>query len=269
MYSISLNVLRKIRSSEPARYSRSQPYLNSLKRLSIGKSPKFIEPMLSEATSGLSCNAGCRRSSIVIVAAPPVVKLMTTLERRLMSGANSRKYFGSCVGWPSTGSRACRCTIAAPASAAATAASAISRGVTGRCGDIDGVWIEPVIAQVMMTLRASAMVFAPHSDFGLIAPAPRQRQQSPVAQVHPSLTFGPRQRFAQHRDDTRRVLAIPDLRCGRVGGQSAIEAAVARAVVGHTARRIELDGREGPHERPAQAQAVRDGLVEVLRRYVA
>ena len=41
----------------------------------------------------------------------------------------------------------------APASAAPTAASAISRGVIGRCGDIDGVWIEPVTAQVMMTLR--------------------------------------------------------------------------------------------------------------------
>ena len=30
--------------------------------------------------------------------------------------------------------------------------SAISSGVTGKCGDIDGVWIEPVMAQVMMTL---------------------------------------------------------------------------------------------------------------------
>ena len=78
-----------------------------------------------------------------------------------MSGANSRKYFGSCVGWPSTGSRACRCTIAAPASAAATAASAISRGVTGRYGDMLGVWIDPVIAHVMMTLRASAMRRSP------------------------------------------------------------------------------------------------------------
>jgi hypothetical protein len=30
--------------------------------------------------------------------------------------------------------------------------SAISAGVTGRCGDIDGVWIDPVTAQEMMTL---------------------------------------------------------------------------------------------------------------------
>ena len=37
------------------------------------------------------------------------------------------------------------------------AASAISLAVIGRCGDIDGVWIEPVTAQVMMTLRLLAM----------------------------------------------------------------------------------------------------------------
>ena len=30
----------------------------------LGYSPKFIEPMLSDATSGFSCNAGCRRSSM-------------------------------------------------------------------------------------------------------------------------------------------------------------------------------------------------------------
>jgi hypothetical protein len=32
--------------------------------------------------------------------------------------------------------------------------SAISAGVMGRWGDIVGVWIEPVTAQVMITLRA-------------------------------------------------------------------------------------------------------------------
>jgi hypothetical protein len=37
------------------------------------------------------------------------------------------------------------------------AASAISCGVTGRCGDIEGVWMDPVTAQVTMTLRALAM----------------------------------------------------------------------------------------------------------------
>src|SRR5436190_1241386 len=48
--------------------------------------------------------------------------------------------------------------MAAPACAAPTAASAISCGVIGRYGDIVGVWIEPVTAQVMMTFLVSAMV---------------------------------------------------------------------------------------------------------------
>lgn len=43
-------------------------------------------------------------------------------------------------------------TIATPAAAAAIAASAMSSGATGRWGEIDGVWIALVTAQVMMTL---------------------------------------------------------------------------------------------------------------------
>jgi hypothetical protein len=34
---------------------------------------------------------------------------------------------------------------------------AISSAVTGKCGDIDGVWIAPVTAQVMMTLLLEAI----------------------------------------------------------------------------------------------------------------
>ena len=43
--------------------------------------------------------------------------------------------------------------MAAPASAASMDARAISSGVMGKYGVIVGVWIEPVTAQVMMTLR--------------------------------------------------------------------------------------------------------------------
>src|ERR1700694_3708364 len=42
----------------------------------------------------------------------------------------------------------------APASAAATYSAAICAGVIGKYGDIDGVWMAPVTAQVMMTLSA-------------------------------------------------------------------------------------------------------------------
>ncbi len=66
--------------------------------------------------------------------------------------------FGSGVGLPSFGSRACRCRIAAPASAAPIAPAAISSGVTGRYGVMVGVCIDPVTAQVMITLRVSAII---------------------------------------------------------------------------------------------------------------
>src|SRR5882672_7634820 len=112
--------------------------------------------MLSDATSGLSFKAGCRRSSMVIVGAPPVVRLITTFEAALIFGRKRMNIWGSCVGRPSAGSRACRCTIAAPALAAPIAPSAISSGVIGRCGDIVGVWMAPVTAQVMMTLPCAA-----------------------------------------------------------------------------------------------------------------
>ena len=58
------------------------------------------------------------------------------------------------VGRPSAGSRACRCRIAAPAFAAAIDCSAIWAGVNGRNGDMVGVCMLPVVAQLMMTLFA-------------------------------------------------------------------------------------------------------------------
>ena len=82
---------------------------------------------------------------------------MTPFVRRLMLPTNSLNRSTCCEGRPSFGSRACRCTIAAPASMAPTAASSISSAVTGRCGDMLGVWIEPVTAQVMMTLFGLGM----------------------------------------------------------------------------------------------------------------
>ena len=110
--------------------------------------------MFSEASSGSSRSAGCSRSSTVIVWEPPVVTFTTTSEAAAMAGRKRAKRSGSCAGLPSSGARACRWTIAAPAAAAPMALSAISSGVIGRCGDIVGVWIAPVIAQVMMTLRS-------------------------------------------------------------------------------------------------------------------
>src|ERR1044071_5574088 len=114
--------------------------------------------MLRLATSGLNVAAGFAPSSIVVVGAPPVVMLITALELCLITFRNGANASGDWSGRPSFGSRACRCTTAAPASAAPIAASAISLAVTGIAGDIDGVWIEPVTAQVMMTLFLAAIV---------------------------------------------------------------------------------------------------------------
>src|SRR6185503_4588734 len=114
-------------------------------------------PMLRLATSGLKVAAGFTRSSTVMVGAPPVVMFTTQSERCLITLRNGANASGDWSGRPSLGLRACKCTTAAPASAAPMAASAISSAVIGRWGDIDGVWIEPVTAQVMMTLRALAM----------------------------------------------------------------------------------------------------------------
>src|SRR5438552_11102650 len=82
----------------------------------------------------------------------------------LIRGRNCMNTSGSGVGRPSFGSRACRCRIAAPASAAAIASRAISSGVSGRCGLIVGVWIDPVTAQVMTTLPRSGILFLPSAD---------------------------------------------------------------------------------------------------------
>src|SRR5262244_4357228 len=111
--------------------------------------------MLSEHISGENFSAAAIRSSTVMSTLPPVVMLMTASQLCLMRGRNWRKISGSGDGRPSFGSRACRCRIAAPALAASIDWVAIWSGVIGSASDMVGVWIEPVIAQVMTTLLAS------------------------------------------------------------------------------------------------------------------
>ncbi len=92
---------------------------------------------------------------------PPVVMLITALVCCFTRGRKRAKASGVWSGLPVSGSRACRWTIAAPASAAPTASAVIWSGVIGRWGDMEGVWIAPVTAQVMMTLRLAAIGFTP------------------------------------------------------------------------------------------------------------
>src|SRR6202011_5864565 len=108
--------------------------------------------MLRDHIPGEKVVAAATRSSTVMVTLPPVVMLITPSQACLMRGRNCRNTAGSGEGRPSLGSRACKCRIAAPALAASMAWVAISSGVTGKASDMVGVWIEPVIAQVMITL---------------------------------------------------------------------------------------------------------------------
>src|SRR5262249_43301834 len=93
-----------------------------------------------------------------MVGDPPVVMLITASVDCLMRGRNCMNIAGSPVGRPSLGSRACRCRIAAPASAAPMACSAIWSGVTGKASDMVGGWIALVTARVMMPLSDFAAI---------------------------------------------------------------------------------------------------------------
>src|SRR5215510_10624429 len=141
--------------------------------------------MLSEATSGLSSAAGRRRSSTVMVGAPPVVRLITTSVAALIFGRNCMNTAGSWVGLPSFAFLACRCTIDAPALAAPIAASAISSGVIGRCGDMVGVWIAPVTAHVMMTLPCAAAIVSSASLHERTSPVRILRMKIEIRRVEP------------------------------------------------------------------------------------
>src|SRR5579872_3298570 len=165
--------------------------------------------MLSEATSGLNVAAGRTRSSIDMVGAPPVVIFTTTLVRCLMTFRNGANASGDWSGRPSRGSRACKCTIAAPASAAPIAASAISVGVIGRCGDMVGVWIDPVTAQVMITRSLFAIVFLPsfRSSYVQITALVSSWKVLTCLFLHPAEVLL-KTRIDRQLKDLRRVVAV-------------------------------------------------------------
>src|SRR5436305_1186370 len=73
-----------------------------------------------------------------MVGAPPVVRLITQLERCFMTFRNGAKASGLWSGCPVFGLRACRCTVGAPASVGSTAASAFSCGLNS--SNAVGLW---------------------------------------------------------------------------------------------------------------------------------
>ena len=92
------------------------------------------------------------------MALPPVEMLTTASVACLIRGRKAMK--SSAFGLGAAVGGVARVEVQdrrAPASAAAIACSAIWSAVTGRYGDIDGVWIDPVGAQVMMTFAARSI----------------------------------------------------------------------------------------------------------------
>src|SRR5262245_41686923 len=95
---------------------------------------------------------------------------------------------------------------------------------------------------------------------------PLVRDQRGEACIAPARLGGVAQspeRLAARPDHLFRVLGLVDRGRRRIGLEALVEAGVARAVVGDAARRVELDRLDRAHERPAQAEAVLDRLVEV------
>src|SRR4051812_34220253 len=188
---MSRNVFLKMKSRVISRYGCSHSYLNSEMPAAIGKIPKLKLPMLSEHSSGLNRRTAASRSSSDIPRPPPVVMLITASVPSWIVGRKRPKTSGSGVGRPVSGWRACRCRIAAPASAAPTACSAISAGVMGRCGVSDGTWIAPVTAQLMIVFFCLRAIGSDLRGFWGDRPAePRLRELDHLARDEGELQRG-------------------------------------------------------------------------------
>src|SRR5690606_9002994 len=197
----------------------------------------------------------------------------TQSERCLMILRKGSKASADWSGWPVSGLRACRWTMAAPASAAPMAASAISSGVTGRAGDIEGVWMAPVTAQVMMTLRAVVDTPTGREEGSgvarLVLLVGGERREAPVAPLTARGDAGGIAGAVPRGENLLDLFRVAASRAGRVGREALVEACVAGAVIGDAAGRIQLDRLERADEGPAQAEPVLDGVIEVLRRDIA
>jgi hypothetical protein len=106
MNSMSAKVFLKIKSLVISKNSGSQACFQSLYFAAIGKMPKFMEPTLREAISGLARTAARSLSSRVMPSPPPVDTFTTASVDCLMIGRNSINSSGRGSGLPSFGLRA-------------------------------------------------------------------------------------------------------------------------------------------------------------------
>ena len=163
--------------------------------------------------------------------------------------------------------------MAAPASAAPIAASAISWPVTGRCGDIDGR-----VDRAGDGAGDDDFAFGCHGDALSYDPmslrALRLCAASAISrrsrQIWRSLQLGPPAALARRSRSTVSMhLAGPVDAALHLREEARVDLLVALDIVAHAARRIEVDGLERTHEGPAQRQAVADADIDILDRGIA
>ena len=276
---MSWKVFLKMRSSEPSRYGRSQSCLNSLKRSQHREQAEVHRAHVERGDLGLEVRAGPQA-------------LLDEHRRRAAGGdvdhhvgasclirvRNGAKASGRWSGRPSSGSRACRCTIAAPA----------SYGADRRVGDLvgrdrqvrrhrrrvdragDGAGDD----DLALLLRAAAMrlllqepywlpCFSRTSSVARLCAASAARRLSRHTLFSATCCAdgaGPQASAAFRHCAVSQTDAV-----GQVGHVAAEPGRVALAVVGDARRGVQLDRLERAHEGPAQAEAVGDRVVEVLR----
>ena len=136
-YSIVANVFGKMNFRVMSRKGFSQSCWKRSYLSAIGKMPKFSEPMFIDAIST------CAKAQRTLLDRHAKSATCGDVHHRIgllqMRAETGMKVSGRGSGLPFSGSRACRCKMLAPASAAPTAASVISSGVTGKYGDMVGV----------------------------------------------------------------------------------------------------------------------------------
>src|SRR3712207_4747054 len=92
-----------------------------------------------------------------------------------------------------------------------------------------------------------------------------QRRHTPVAPKAPARNLVRLRDASPSGQDASHVLRLEYRGRRRIGRDPLPGVTITQAVVRDPARRVELDGLERTHERPAQAEAFLDGRVEVLR----
>src|SRR5918994_785789 len=106
---------------------------------------------------------------------------------------------------------------------------------------MEGVWIAPVTAHVMMTLRAMDLVPLGRSLICLRLLVGFQRSQAFVSPRRAPYELIGSRRFAPGLQYAAHILLVPDMRPSRIFRETPIEACIAVTVIGDATGCVQLD----------------------------